>query len=262
MAGTIFSGCSDQDDASPAVPACLPTTIPAEIGDDDYLQVSYNASGKPAKVSYPDDPQQAHDISYDEQNRLVAIGTEADEFYYTFEYTNDEIKETGYYEKGGSYTFDDFTIYKTDEQGRIVTRTHYELEDGGTEKGTTEEYVYDERGNIIKVIDTDSEGEIDITLMTYDDKVNPFRTLGFMIDYGGLFNFITLSQNNLVSYQSGEDDTTPDRISYEYDEMGNPVKLVYEARYRSQEYDSEGNKVGEPKEVVETYENSIVFTCQ
>ena len=126
----------------------------------------------------------------------------------------------------------------------------------------TESYIYDERGNIVQIIDTDLEGEIDIMRMTYDDKVSPFHTLGFTFDYGGLFNFITLSKNNLVSYQRGEDDTLPDKIAYEYDEKGNPVKITYENHYQRQEYDSEGNKVGEPKKVVDTYENDITFTCR
>ena len=83
-----------------------------------------------------------------------------------------------------------------------------------------------------------------------------------MLDNNGLFNFISLSPNNLISYQWGDDETLTDKITYEYDEMGNPVKLTYEEHYQRQEYDAEDNEVGKPKVVIETYENDITFTCR
>ena len=261
----ISSGCTDQDDATPAVPACLPTIMPAEIGDDDYLQIAYDELGRPSAISDPDNPQYSLAVKYGDQNRLLSVGEEGDHDYFLFEYTDGEIKETYYYQDDeGGYTFDRFHIYKTDAQERIISSTEYDVEKSGTEKESTDEYTYDERGNIVKVVSTNWEynNEVSTTLLAYDDKVNPFYTVGFTLDGNGLFNFISLSPNNLISYQWGDDETLADNISYEYDERGNPVKLFYEARYHRQEYDSEGNKVGEPKVVIDTYENDITFTCR
>lgn len=265
VGGTIFSGCTDQDDATPNVPACLPTNMPAEVGDDEYLEITYNELGKPISLSNPDYQEYSFNVFYDDQNRLLSLGEEGDESYFLVEYTNGEIKETYYYQKDdGNYAINRFNIYKTDDQDRIISNTEYDVEDSGPEKEYTSEYTYDEQGNIAKVTGTNwvNDGEIRITRLMYDDKINPFHTVGFMLHSDGLFNFITLSKSNLVSIQRGEDDVNPDQLSYEYDTMGNPVKVTYHSHYQRQEFDSEGNKVGEPKVVVETYENIIVFTCR
>jgi hypothetical protein len=262
--GLFFSGCSDKDDASPAVPACLPTIIPAEIGDDDYLQVTYNQLGKATSISDVSYQEYSMNISYDDQGRLLSVGEEGDYDYFLFEYTDGEIKETYYYQDdNGSYTFDRFHIYETDAQGRIISSTEYDVEESGTEKEHTDEYTYDERGNVVKVTSTVwDRDEVSVTHIAYDDKVSPFHTVGFMIDSGGLFNFISLSPNNIVSYQWEENEASADKLSYEYDEMGNPVKLFYEARDLNQEYDAEGNKVGEPEIESETFINNITFSCR
>ncbi len=261
----ISSGCTDQDDATPAVPACLPTIMPAEIGDDDYLQIAYDELGRPSAISDHDNPQYSLAVKYSDQNQLLSVGEEGDYNYFLFEYTDGEIKETYYYQDDdGGYISERFHVYKTDAQGRIISNSNYGVKESGIKKKGTDEYTYDERGNIIKIVSTNWEynNEVSTTLLAYDDKVNPFHTVGFVIDGDGLFNFISLSPNNLVSYQWGDDDTLADKISYEYDERGNPVKLFYEARDHHQEYDEAGNKVGEPEIESETFVNDITFTCR
>ena len=155
-------------------------------------------------------------------------------------------------------------VYETDSSGRVVSSSkyYYLKENSEFVEESTKTYAYNEAGNVVQV----TSGSIyndgpRVTTITYDDKSNPYYTMGFALTEDGFINFLSLSQNNPVSVQWSEERLT-DHITYEYDEMSNPVKTTYYSHRMKQEYDEEGNEMGEPKEVVETYESSTVFTCQ
>ena len=270
LSGLGFSGCSDEEDAmmTPEIPACLPAFVKGELWLEDDTKFTYDESGTLESITYQDsDDEFLQSITYDDQNRLILAGKKDDNDYFEFEYSDSEIKEKYYYRGGeGSHSLVRYYLYQVDAQGRITSRSEYDVEEeeSGTKKRYTEQFFYDENGNITRVEGTSEKNsnEKDVTVITYDNKTNPYHTIGFVFgELEGAFNFLSLSKNNPVSIQWYEGDLV-DQLTYEYDELGNPTKTTYQDYDTDQDYDSEGNPIGEPKETIKMYESSTTFSCQ
>ena len=260
---SVFSACSEEEEAALTptaveVPACLPITLPDEIGDDNLIRYTYNDKGRATQAEYVGSAQTV-DIIRDSDDRLVSIGREGDRYYIALEYSAGEIKEALYYQSEEDDQYHTEFIYtnRVNEQGLITGRTIQNFDRYAGESSNDEEFTYDDRGNIVTIVRTDNvDGDIDTITVTYDDKVNPYHTVGFELDDYGLFNYKSLSKNNPVSVGRSYRDTSPNRIEYEYDEQGNPVKTTYYDVYKST--DADGNVV----EIEEGFEGVSTFECR
>ena len=264
LGGLSFIGCSEEEEVVmiPEVKNCMPTSISSDLLTGKDIAFFYDEQDRVNRITATSGEDQYSEIAvYDDQGRLVSLTNDADSSYHLIEYSEQSITQN-YFRGKRSFEQDKRFVYETDASGRIVSKTMYHFRGEELEKMNTEDFTYDEAGNVIQLKGTDwYEGEEYGLSITYDDKINPYHSVGF--DYSGeaIFHFISLSKNNPVLIE-WEEDQSESRFTYEYDETGNPIKSSASAHLMQQEYDSEGNPVGEPEEVVETYESNITFSCQ
>lgn len=198
---------------------CKLTSYSFKLGDRSRtLNFIYDGDNmKSIEMSEKDsDEKQSMDYTYDEAGKLAA-------------FTLDKSTATYVYDENGRLT-------EIKGEGSLNTRTFEYDENGNMIKQVTmfggkpyTTHVYTYENNIPSKVDLMMKGELyESYKLVFDDKNNPLMHKGvfansseMMLGYA-VANF----QHNVVSIETtnkkGESETKT--ISYEYDELGNPIK--------------------------------------
>lgn len=233
------------------------------LGNNIVSRYKYNSEDKIAEV---EGLYFYSRYSYDNENRLIKIETAADPLLASSSYHPDRTELM----TAKNSTISGYRVFNYDENGRLIEIENYFKRSDGfvfTSKNSLDyldgkilkvnlhnnngeitqftEYEYDNRGNVssenyYSYLFTESEQPklIQQTSFTYDDKNNPFRVFAELGNPGLYTNPNNIIATSTILYEivDGIDSTSESTISYEYNNMDYPVRVItenseYEYRY-------------------------------
>jgi len=235
-----FAACNDkeEDDATPDIietAACRLTDV--TDNDEEANKVEYNSSGFVVKLTETDEDDEVYTTTfiYDANNRLIKEESRENgqlDDYTTYEYTNNLITTSKYYDADG--TLEDTEVYKYDGNNRIV-----EISDDSNYKTT---FTYDANGNVTKVESFDLNRLTDRQVYeNYDDKPTALSAVK-----GLFFGYAGVSKNN------------PGKATYYYDADGDGVLDTSPSGITTYTYKYNNN--GYPTQIIETDEDNDTYT--
>ena len=166
------------------------------------MTVAYDSKGN--TTSTTDAMGNSIDYSYDTKGRLTSVADEIGSYMnMTYDSNGNVISATN-----GAGTTAQFTY---DADGNCTAKTLTYTSDG-TQKTVTEQYFYDNSGNLVKIIDSDGN--------------------------------VTTTEYNSMGKVSSATDEKGRKTSYDYDNFGNLVKISYpDGTTEAFTYDREGNNL-------------------
>jgi len=124
-----------------------------------------------------------------------------------------------------SFTHDYETVITYNAKGQQVKQEEYYTRNGEHTKQQSDEFIYNAKGQAIKVVSRNKEGKIDYTRQFTYTATGQLASAVFISDGLQLVNNYTWDrQGNLLSWQEVQDKQVQKTVSYSYDELGRRIK--------------------------------------
>lgn len=217
-------------------------------------------------ASYYDGGTVEYSYDYEDGNlsSIERVGRTGEETVYSFDQESGVLIQSVAYDTSLSGTVTRTYTYQYDKDANITRYdTNYDSTKNGSEYEGYYFYEYDEKGNVVKRVHVDYEGDQSEASVVYDAEgyitsCDEIKFNGIQIEYNELHKPVSISysdrklryeyDNNLISKIYSESDEDTAVLNLQYDENGNltditdekdtnyKVTIEYEKYYVDQEY--------------------------